>query len=51
MHNRMELLKLGKPRCFSMKTGKEVINKPEVNKSHNNQQNKPSEVSGNSSHD
>ncbi len=27
------------------------VNKPEVNKSHNNQQNKPSEVSGNSSHD
>jgi len=30
---------------------KNRLHKPEVNKSHNNQQNKPSEVSGNSSHD
>ena len=78
----MELLKLKKPRCFSMKTGKEIIeqipkecikcihrhlcleygfvkdkkgclarSQPEVNQSRNNLQNKPNEVSGNSSHD
>ncbi len=32
MDNKKEFLKLGEPRCFSVKTGKEVINKPQVPK-------------------